>query len=465
LTNLASVRKSPTVPSSAPDVELVVDEGLGHTSFVVGLGDGTAVVVDPARFPAEQRRLAAERGWRIAWTADTHSHADYLSGSPELTADGATFLASAGARIEVPHRPVAAGEGLELAPGMVLKAIATPGHTPDHLAYLLLQEGEPVALFSGGSLMVGTLGRTDLLGDEHSEELARRMHRALRRDVLTLPADLPVYPTHGAGSFCSAPTGADRVTTIGRELETNPLLALDDEDEFVDALLRGLGSFPTYFRELPERNRRGPRVYRRVPELRQLALGEVDATIEAGAAVVDARPMAAFATAHVPGSISIALRPVFATWLGWLIGLDRPVSFVTDETVDPAELVRQALVIGHEAVIGELRGGVDAWRAAGRATASIALTESADPAATVLDVRQDIEWRAGHVPGAVHIELASIRDPLRTDLPITVMCGHGERAMTGASLLERLGHDRLAVFAGTPADWARATGVDLVVEQ
>src|SRR5688500_10579123 len=200
------------------DIESVVDEGLGHSSYVIGLGDGSALVVDPARFPDRQRRVAARRRWRIAWTADTHSHADYISGSPELAADGATFLASAGAELEVPHRPVGAGEDVEVADDIVLRAIATPGHTPDHLAYLLLGGGDPVALFSGGTLMVGALGRTDLLGDERRETLARELFRALHTEILTLPENLPVYPTHGAGSFCSAPAGASRTSTIGREV-------------------------------------------------------------------------------------------------------------------------------------------------------------------------------------------------------------------------------------------------------
>jgi glyoxylase-like metal-dependent hydrolase (beta-lactamase superfamily II) len=445
-------------------VEAVVDEGLGHSSYVVGLGDGTALVVDPARFPSEQRRRAAEHGWRIGWTADTHSHADYVSGSPELAADGAVFVASAGARLEVPHRPLGPDEELPLADDVLLRAIATPGHTPDHLAFLLLQGGEPAALFSGGSLLVGALGRTDLLGDEHRAGLARQLHRALRRDVLTLPAELPVYPTHGAGSFCAAPAGGDRTTTIGRELETNPLLSVDDEEEFVDALLRGLGSFPPYFRELPERNRRGPRRFRDPPELRRLELDELDAAVASGAAVIDARSMAAFGDAHVPGSLSIALRPVFGSWLGWLVDLDRPVAFVADDDVDRDELLRQALVVGHDAVVGELRGGFDAWRQAGRPVERIPLSSSVDAAATVLDVRQRDEWKGGHVPGAVHLELGSIREPLSRDRPVTVMCGHGERAMTGASVLRQLGQDRLTVFAGGPADWAEAAGVDLVRE-
>lgn len=443
------------------EIVSIVDEGLGHSSYVVGLRDGSALVVDPARFPDRQRRSAAERGWRIDWTADTHSHADYISGSPELAADGATFLASAGARLEVPHRPVDAGEILDVADRLALRAIATPGHTPDHLAYLLLDDGEPVALFSGGALMVGAVGRTDLLGDEHREDLARDLFRALHTAILTLPDDVAVYPTHGAGSFCSAPASASRTSTIGIERATNPLLGIVDEDRFVDALVAGLGSFPTYFRQLPEINRLGPRLYPDVPDLASLDLDTVRSHLADGAALVDARPIDAFSRAHALGAISIQHRPVFASWLGWLVDLDRPVVFILDDATDRGDLVRQCLTVGHDAILGELDGGLDAWMGAGLPVASIPIVDAAGIDGSVLDVRQDTEWTAGHVPDAVHIELGDLASAAIPDGPVTVMCGHGERAMTGASLLEAAGHRAVSVLAGGPADWQDATGIDL----
>jgi len=443
------------------EVVSIVDEGLGHSSYVVGLGDGTALVVDPARFPERQRTIAAERGWRIAWTADTHSHADYISGSPELAADGATFLASADVGLEVNHRPVRAGEELPVADGVTLRAIATPGHTPDHLAYLLAAGGAPVALFSGGSLMVGAVGRTDLLGDDHREELARELFRALRTEILVLPDDLPVYPTHGAGSFCSAPAGSARTTTVGTERGTNPLLQLDDEATFVDALVSGLGSYPTYFRRLPEVNRRGPRLYPALPELPRLDLETVQAHLAGGAALVDARPIDAFAQGHATGSISIQHRAAFASWLGWLVDLDRPVVFILDERTDRADLVRQSLTIGHDAILGELDGGLDTWVAAGLPTGTIRMVGADELDDTVLDVRQDDEWDAGHVPGAVHVELGDLPRAAVPAGPVTVMCGHGERAMTGASILQARGHHDVSVLAGGPGAWTAATGADL----
>lgn len=440
------------------EIVSVVNEGLGHTSWIVGLGGGAALVVDPARFPDRQRRLAAERGWRIAWVADTHSHADYVSGSPELAAEGATFLASADASLELLHRPVEAGEQLALSERVALRAIATPGHTPDHLAYLLSVDGEPAGLWSGGSLMVGALGRTDLLGDEHSEDLARRLFRSLQSEILVLPDDLPVYPTHGAGSFCSAPAGGSPTTTIGIERKTNRLLDLDDEDRFVEALLAGLGTFPSYFRRLPALNRRGPRRYPRLPDLPRLGVDDVLRRLDAGALLVDARPVEAFAAGHAAGSLAIPQRSVFGTWLGWLVDLDRPVVFLLDETNDRADLVRQCLTIGHDAVAGEIDGGIETWIDAGLPTARVPLVGAEDAEGVVLDVRQAAEWAAGHVPGSSHVELGSLVGAHLPDGAITVMCGHGERAITGASILLGAGHADVRAVTGGPDDWAAATG-------
>lgn len=443
------------------EIVSIVDEGLGHSSYVVGLDDGSALVVDPARFPDRQRHVAADHRWRLAWTADTHSHADYISGSVELAADGAEFLASRGAQLEVAHRPVDGGDELELAPGVALRAIATPGHTPDHLSYLLVVDGAPHALFSGGSLMVGALGRTDLLGDEHREDLARLMFRALRTEILTLPDDLAVYPTHGAGSFCSAPSGSARTTTIGTERATNPLLSIDDENRFVTALLDGLGSFPTYFRQLPEINRRGPRIYPELPALARLDLATVRRHVEDGAVVVDARPIAEFAAAHVPGSLSIQHRSVFASWFGWLVPLERPVVFVLAEDTDRANLVGQCLAVGHDTLLGELDGGIDAWTAGGLPAESIPIVTAEHMSGAVLDIRQTNEWDAGHLPGAIHVELGDLATTTVPDEPLTVMCGHGERAMSGASILTAAGHRDVTVLAGGPEDWHTATGIDL----
>ena len=435
-------------------VELFVDEGLGHSSYLIDLGDGSAAIIDPPRFPTDHLATARALQLRPRWTIDTHSHADYITGSPGLAeGDGVTFVAPAASKLTTAHLGVADEDRVDLAPGVALRAIATPGHTPDHHIYMLERNGEPAELFSGGSLMVGTVGRTDLCGPELAEPLAHAMFHSLRR-LDSLPDDLVVHPTHGAGSFCSAPGSADRTTTLGRERATNHLFRIDDEDRFVEALLAGFGSFPSYFLDLPERNRRGPQRYDRLPELEKLDIDAVDRLVAAGAVVIDTRPIAESAAGHVPGAISNALRPVFARWLGWLVDLDRPVVIVAGPDQDRSEIVRQCLDIGHDRLAGELDGGLNAWRYADRPLEQIALVDSAGIAGTLIDVRQRIEFETGHVPGAVNIELGALTEAAIPDGPLTVMCGHGERAMTGASILAARGCRNVRVLDGGPDTWS-----------
>jgi hydroxyacylglutathione hydrolase len=440
-----------------------VDEGLGHSSYLVDLGDGHALAIDPPRLPARALETAKHRGLTITWTADTHSHADYVSGSPELAARGATFIASRGANLEMPHRDIGDGEEIELADAIALHAIATPGHTPDHLAYLLEDHGTPVALFSGGSLMVGTVGRTDLLGPSPREGLTRQLFRALHERILTLPDDLPVYPTHGAGSFCSAPGASERTTTIGRERATNALLAINDEDTFVREVLAGFGTFPAYFARLPEVNRRGPRLYGDLPELPALDLDQFRSAVARGAVVIDARAIAAFAENHIRGALSIDLRPVFASWLGWLVDANAELVFVLDDDQDTHELVRQCLDVGYENLAGRLAGGMRTWLEAQLPTASIALVEIDALDGAIIDVRQANEYAAGHLPGATNIELGAIARAKLPDGAITLMCGHGERAMSAASILEAQRASEMRVLVGGPDDWAARTGRPLNV--
>jgi hydroxyacylglutathione hydrolase len=448
---------------SRPTVVALVDEGLGNSSYLVDLGEGRALVVDPPRDPTRHLAVAEERRLAISHTAETHLHADFVTGSRELAARGATVLAPAAAGIEWPHRGLGDGDATDLG-GLRLRALATPGHTPEHLAYVLCDGDEPVALFSGGSLLVGSVARTDLIAPDQTESLARALWRSIVERLLTLPDDLAVYPTHGAGSFCSAPAGGDRTTTIGRERVTNPLLAAPDEDAFVARLLAGLGTYPPYFTELREVNRRGPNVYGTFPTLARLDVATTRRLAADGAVLVDVRPVARFAAGHIPGSLSIPLRPQFASWLGWLVRHDQLMVFIGDADQDPVELVRQCLSIGYEHLAGELAGGLEAWASDGLPLGVIPLV--APPALDrrrVLDVRQQAEYTAGHVPGAAHLELGSLTtrlDAVPTG-PITLMCGHGERAMTGASILAAAGRDDVSVMVGGPEDWAHAAGAEL----
>jgi glyoxylase-like metal-dependent hydrolase (beta-lactamase superfamily II)/rhodanese-related sulfurtransferase len=436
----------------------LVDEGLGNSSYLLDLGDGRALVVDPARDPGPYLAAAGARRLTIAYAAETHLHADFVSGSRELAARGARVLAAAAGGTVFGHRGLGDGDEVDLG-GLTLRALATPGHTPEHLCYLVLDGRRPVALFSGGSLLVGAVARTDLIAPERTEELARALWRSLHERILTLPGDLPVYPTHGAGSFCAAPAGGDRTTTIGAEKAANPLLATPGEDAFVELLAGGLGSYPPYFLRLREVNRRGPALHGPGPwALPALTAARVRALLGAGATLIDARPIASFAAGHIPGAISIELRPAFATWLGWLADLGRDLVFVLDPGQDRADLVRQARNVGNERLAGELAGGMPAWQAAGLPAGRINLLPASEVTGPVLDIRQDSEFEEGHVPGARHAELGALGEAAGglDGGPLTVMCGHGERAMTGASLLQAAGRSGLAVAVGGPGDWAAA---------
>jgi hydroxyacylglutathione hydrolase len=438
----------------------VVDAGLGNSAYVVDLGDGGALVVDPERDPRRYLEVLEQRGLTARFVVETHLHADFVSGGPELAALGARLLAPRGSDLQRAHHPLADGDELELG-GLRLQVIATPGHTPEHLAYLLVDGSQPVAVFSGGTLLAGGVARTDLLVPEQTEPLARAAYRSIRARLFTLPDDLPAYPTHGAGSFCAAAPGGERTTTIGAAKATNPLLADDpDEDTFVARLLGGYGSYPPYFLELRDVNRAGPTVYGPPgPRLAGLSAQQVQQAMDDGAELVDARSSRAFADGHIPGALANPWRSAFATWLGWLVERDREVVFVTDDTIEPTDLAWAAATVGFERLRGVLAGGMDAWTAAGRPVATTPLVApDAIGERRIVDVRQRPEHEAGHVVSSTNIELGTLTTaPEQVAAgPVLLHCGHSERAMSAASLLERAGHTEVAVLDGGPTELATA---------
>lgn len=455
-----------------PDPVLLADEGLGNSSYLLDLGDGSALVVDVSRDLRAVTEAALRRGLRIRFAVDTHLHADFLSGGLQLAAQAGSELvtgdfevvASAAGRRRWPHRGLTDGDEVDLG-GLRLRAVATPGHTDEHLALVVRDGHRSVGVFTGGSLIVGSVARTDLVAPERTEELARAQYRSVHR-LLQLPDEIAVWPTHGAGSFCSSPAGTARTSTIGTEKATNALLRSGDEDGFVAALLGSLGSYPAYFDRLAEHNRRGPAVIDQPRRLAGLTVGQVRQAVEAGAVVVDVRPAADFADGYVPDAVSIPLRPAFASWLGWVVPDDRPIIVVRNTDQDIDEVVWQSAKIGYDHLVGELAGGMTSWSVAGEPTSTVRLAEPTElDGRRVIDVRQRAEYATGHVPGATHLELGTLREldsGQGADLDgAMVMCGHGERAMTAASLLQSAGADDVSVLVGGPADWSTATGADL----
>lgn len=440
-------------------LQTILDVGLGNNAYLLDLGDGSALAVDASR---DLRRLdqAADRaGLRIRFAADTHLHADFVTGATDLARrDGAVVLAAAAGGREYPHQGLRDGDEVDLG-GLTLRVLATPGHTDEHIALEILDDTRTLGLFTGGSLIVGAAARTDLVDPDRTEELARAQYRSLQR-LTQFGDDVAVWPTHGAGSFCSAPARRERTSTIGAERAHNQLLGAPDEDTFARLLVSSLGAYPPYFRHLAEVNRRGPAPLSpdRLPVLDPATLSRLRAD---GAELVDVRPVADFAAAHIPGSLSIPLRPAFATWFGWLVALDRPAIIVLNPDQDVDDVRWQAAKIGHDHLLGQVPDGLQVWRTSGHPTTSIELV---DPGSvgdqSVLDIREPVEYAAGHLPQASNLPLGDLLG-LTVDVPkqpTVVMCGHGERAMGAASLLSRAGRAKLAVLRGGPDDWAQATG-------
>jgi hydroxyacylglutathione hydrolase len=455
-------------------IEQFAIEGLGHLSTL--LSDdaaGVAVVVDPRRDVDVYLAAARQRDLRIVEVVETHLHNDYVSGARELAAlTGASHRIGLGAELGFEHRPIRHGEAVQVG-ALRLTALDTPGHTPEHVSYAVADTSradEPVLLLTGGSLLVGAVGRTDLLGADTAVPYAHAMHRSLHEVLLRHEDFVGVYPTHGAGSLCSTGIAPTPSSTIGYERRHNRLLAPMDVDAFARALLDGQPTYPRYFARMRPTNKAGPApIGASVAPSRPLSLDEVRAAMDAGAVVVDARLPSAWAVGHVPGAMSIPAGTSFGTWLGWVVDHDRPVVLVLDRAEDADDLQRQALRIGHDALAGHLRGGFAAWTDAGLPIESVgritvddlagSLGDEATERPYVLDVRQASEFEDGHVPGARHITAGSLPEELAElprDRPIAVMCASGYRAAVATSLLGAAGFDRVTWVAdGVPA-WQAA---------
>jgi hydroxyacylglutathione hydrolase len=450
-------------------------DGLGHLSALIAdESAGVAAVVDPRRDVDVYLDAARASNVAITHVIETHLHNDYVSGGRELAAlTGATHVIGAGATLAYEHRPVADGDELEVG-SLGIRALHTPGHTPEHVSYAVAdldRADEPMLLFTGGSLLVGAVGRTDLLGADKAQAYAADMHHSIHDVLLRHQDSVAVYPTHGAGSLCSTGISSTPWSTIGYERRQNPMLRPMEVDAFARRLLAGQPTYPRYFGRMRPMNQAGPRLLGgRVPLPHPLRVPEARAAVDAGALVVDARPAAEHAVAHVPGSLSIPSGSSFGTWLGWVVpDPDRPIVLLLRNEADWDDLVRQALRIGFEGIVGYIRGGFLAWAEAGEATEvggamevgelAARLDRAGSDAPLVIDVRQRSEFEAGHVPGALAIgagELADRLDGLPRDRPIATICASGYRASVAASLLRAAGFSRVDWVPGGVPTWEAA---------
>ena len=449
------------------EVEIFVTPGLGDNSYLLK-SDGQAILVDPQR--DVWRFLDALDNERLSLrnVLETHVHNDYLSGACALRqATGAEIAAPRGGQYRFDHRGL--GEGDEIRVGNLrIVALETPGHTREHLAYLVF-EGDgplPLAIFSGGSLIVGSAGRTDLLGAEHTDELTRAQFRTVRR-IAAFEDDLQILPTHGAGSFCAATVpGLRRTSTLGKERATNPALRTDDEASFLRQQLSGLVAFPAYYRHMAPINRQGPPVVRSLPEVRPLEPGQVQALVDGGAWIVDTRDRLEFARAHIPGSINVEMNNTFASYVGWVVPFGSPIVLLVADSASWQDARSQLLRIGYDEIAGYLRGGIDAWLGDGRAINSYPVAEIDDlcraclsgQSLEILDVRQTQEWEQGHIPEkSVHVFVGDLPERLSAlsrDAEYWTICASGYRASIAASLLDRAGLAVRLIGRGGVPEWA-----------
>ncbi|MEU9717161.1 rhodanese-like domain-containing protein [Streptomyces sp. NPDC047976] len=443
------------------EIEVLTTASLGDTSYLLVSGD-EAALVDPQRDSWGLVASCTDRGVRIRYVLETHVHNDYVSGALEVrAATGATVAGPARAPYAFDH--LAMAEDDEIAIGDVtVRAMETPGHTAEHTSYLVFDgAGEtPTAVFTGGSLLVGNAGRTDLAGDDHTEELARAQFRTLRRLAL-LPDTTRVLPTHGAGSSCAAgPVSADRTTTVGAERRTNPTLVTQDEEEFVSRRLSGLAPYPAYYRYMAPINRSGPSVLGGPPTLRPLTPAMVEGLAGGGAQIVDGHDRRTFAAAHLPGSVCDELDDRFASLVGEFVPFGTRLVLVLPEPAEDAahEAMLQLLRIGYENAAGYLAGGTDAWAAAGRPLRSFPTADASELAGRtagkqVLDVRP--ERPEGGIPGTLAVPLAELPrrlGELPRDRETWTVCESGRRATIAASLLDRAGIPVRAVIRGGVRD-------------
>lgn len=437
---------------------------LGDRSYL--LSDGTvALVVDPQRDIDRVLDLADRLGLRITTVAETHGHNDYVSGGLELASvTGADYVLPRDMGAEYPHTPVGDGDVFSVG-DLRVTVLHTPGHTHHHVAYAVAAGGGPVeAVLTGGSMLFGSTGRTDLVGPEHTDELTHAQYRSVRRLAAELPEDARVLPTHGFGSFCSAtPTSGDS-STLGEQRATNPALTLD-ERTYVEQLIAGLDAYPAYYAHMGPANRRGPGpVDLSTP--RPVDPGELRTRIDRGEWVVDLRNRTAFAAGHLAGSRSLELDVNFVTYVGWLVPWGSPLTLIGESTEQVADARRELVRIGLDELAGAAVGPV-AELAAGRALRAYRVSDFAGLAARraaedvhVLDARRNDERAQGHVTGSQHIPVHEL--PGRIDeVPdgeVWVYCGSGYRASIAASMLDTPG--RTVVLVDDDYEQAAAAGLE-----
>jgi hydroxyacylglutathione hydrolase len=460
--------------TSAPHVLVIDTPGLGDRSYVVHDGEH-ALVVDPQRDIDRVEHLLAEHGLTVTHVAETHIHNDYVNGGFELARKhGATYLVPGDVELDYLDLPwvQAVHDGDTITVGSFEVAVLhTPGHTPHHVSYAASRDGHPGAVFTGGSLLYGTVGRPDLVAPDLTVKQAHDQWHSAHKLVDELADDTAIYPTHGFGSFCSSIQTAGVQTSIGEEKSINPALTQAEQD-FVDVLIAGLDVFPAYYAHMGPANAAGPAdVDLSLPTIAEPE--ELRRRIDAGEWVVDLRSREMFAAGHVAGALNFDLDGAFINYLGWMIPWGTPVTLLgaTTEQVQAAQ--RELVRIGIDRPAAQAVGGPVFWMADDEQPKTIRrvtfdqMKAELPSDAVVLDTRQILEWESGHVDGALFMPFYEVHDrmgELPKDRPVYVYCGSGYRAAAVTSLLHHHGWEN-AIHVDDNFGNAALAGFPIVVEE
>ncbi|MBM3462556.1 MAG: MBL fold metallo-hydrolase [Armatimonadetes bacterium] len=438
---------------------------LAHASYLIG-SNGEAAVVDPRRDVDIYLDAARAEGLTIRYVIETHLHADFVSGHRELAdRTGAEIVFGRQANPSFSFRPVADGDEIPLG-ALLLRFLETPGHTPESISVLVVEDGVVRMALTGDTLFIGDVGRPDLVSGKGftAEQMASMLYDSLHDKLLRLDDEVGVYPAHGAGSMCGRNIGTDTFSTIGDQKRLNYALQPMPRDAFVRLMTVGLPEVPGYFPHAAEMNRGGESATREA-DVPALSPADVAARQEAGAVVLDVRGGAAFGAGHVPGSLNLGLQGQFASWAGTLIPAQAPLVVVSDDEDGAHEGITRLRRVGLDNAVGFLDGGMYAWDGAGRTHATLPqidveeLRRRMDEGIFVLDVRRPAEYAAGHVPGALSIPLSELErrlGELRPDAPTAVVCASGYRSSAAASILQRHGFGALSNVVGGTSAWIQA---------
>ncbi len=453
-------------------IDRVFTPGLAQVAYLIAdESSGEVAVIDPRRDVQVYLDWAAERSFRISAILETHVHADFISGALELHhATGAPIFASRLGDQEFDHQPLQDGDQVSVG-NLILEARWTPGHTPEHLIFLLFDRSssdQPKAMFSGDLIFAGEVGRPDLLGEAQTSQLARQLFQTLTYRIADLPDELIVYPGHTAGSACGRKIGDAAATSLGAERQFTYAWKYDNEADFVRGIMDEMPSPPPYYARMKTVNRVGPALLHTLPEGEAMPASDVATAIADGALVIDAREERHFDRAHVRGSFYAGSRADFVTWVGWRAPYDQSVILVLDRDEDFGKYRTELRRIGVDAVVGYLAEGIDAWLDSGGAVDQLQglsperfqeLLEESDDA-TLLDVRSRDEWKSGHIQHARNAFAGDISAgspvEVKDDALVMLACASGYRSRVAASMLQSRGVLRIVQLDGGMAAWDAA---------